>query len=78
MELVICPACGEPAEVEWRQRESGPRGLARRCDGSLDVDDMSLVKIRCLYRHWFLLPACRVPTIEVPVGQRTPAPAPRL
>jgi hypothetical protein len=70
MDLVICPRCGRPAEIEWRERE---------WDARLQPDpvgDMSLVKIRCLYRHWFLLPACRVPTIDSSVDADSPAPAP--
>lgn len=43
--LVDCPECGLPAEVEW---SSGAPGAA------------SLIKIRCVQRHWFLLPSERV------------------
>jgi hypothetical protein len=71
MDLVICPRCGRPAEVEWREREWRPR--LQPDPGSVD---MTLVKIRCLYRHWFLLPACRIPTIDTNVGANSTAPAP--
>ncbi|MDQ3899567.1 MAG: hypothetical protein M3319_03655 [Actinomycetota bacterium] len=36
LELVSCPECHAPCEVEWRSGE--------------------LAKIRCLARHWFLMP----------------------
>ena len=42
--LVVCPECGATAEIEWRSTEYSTRG------------PVVLVKIRCLNRHWFLLP----------------------
>ena len=45
LRLVGCPECGAPAEVEWADEvvsTSGP---------------LELVKIRCLSRHWFLMPS---------------------
>jgi hypothetical protein len=43
--LVICPDCQATAEVEWQSTLQSTRG------------PVVLVKIRCLYRHWFLMPA---------------------
>jgi hypothetical protein len=70
MDLVICPRCGRAAEVEWREREWSPRVQRDHSE------DMSLLKIRCVNRHWFLLPTCRLPTIDSSVGEDSPAPAP--
>ncbi len=40
-----CPACGEPAVVEWRDIVAGTSG------------PVVLVKLRCPRgRHWFLMP----------------------
>jgi hypothetical protein len=46
-ELVIigCPECGTPAEVEWST-----------CLASTD-GPVEHLKIRCVQRHWFLMPA---------------------
>jgi hypothetical protein len=43
--LVACPDCGATAEVEWQSAGTGT-----------DCAPV-LVKIRCLNRHWFLMPA---------------------
>ena len=45
LELVACPECGRPAEVEWRDRLDSTHGTVEH------------LKIRCLDRHWFLMPA---------------------
>ena len=42
--LVACPDCGATAEVEWQSTEHSTGG------------PLVLVKIRCLNRHWFLMP----------------------
>jgi len=42
--LVACPDCGATAEVEWQSTLNG-------CPGPV-----VLAKIRCLNRHWFLMP----------------------
>jgi hypothetical protein len=46
-ELVIigCPECGTPAEVEWFTLLTSTAGLVEH------------LKIRCVQRHWFLMPA---------------------
>lgn len=44
-EYVACPECGLPAEVEWRTSVGSTGG------------PMEHLKIRCVDRHWFLLPA---------------------
>lgn len=44
IELVSCPECGNVATIEWASRLSG----------------VPHVKVRCLERHWFLMPAERI------------------
>lgn len=44
MEVARCPECGAYAEVEWRAE-------LESTDGSIEH-----AKIRCLQRHWFMLP----------------------
>ncbi len=44
LDLHACPECGSFAEVEWRD-------VVDSTDGPVEM-----VKIRCLHRHWFLLP----------------------
>jgi hypothetical protein len=43
-ETTSCPECGELAEVEWR-------AVLESTDGPVEH-----AKIRCVRRHWFLLP----------------------
>jgi hypothetical protein len=45
LELVACPECGHPAEVEWRDGLASTHGTIEH------------LKIRCVNRHWFLMPA---------------------
>ena len=45
LRLVGCPECGAPAEVEWADEVGSTSG------------PLELVKIRCLERHWFLMPS---------------------
>lgn len=40
LELVSCPECGQVASIEW---SSTIRGVVH-------------LKIRCIARHWFLMP----------------------
>jgi hypothetical protein len=42
--LVWCPECHAPAEIDWRATTDST-------DGPVEV-----AKIRCLHRHWFLMP----------------------
>lgn len=49
LELLSCPECHAPAEVEWRD-------VVDSTDGPVEH-----VKIRCLHGHWFLMPAERLP-----------------
>lgn len=44
MDLTSCPECGTIAEVQWRD-------VLESTDGPIEP-----AKIRCLNRHWFLLP----------------------
>lgn len=41
LELVSCPQCGQVASIEW----------------SSTVHANVYLKIRCVARHWFLMPA---------------------
>jgi hypothetical protein len=44
MDWTTCPECAEPAEIEWRD-------VVESTDGPVE-----LAKVRCVGRHWFLLP----------------------
>jgi len=44
MDTTLCPECGGLAEVQWRD-------VADSTDGPIEH-----AKIRCVRRHWFLLP----------------------
>jgi hypothetical protein len=44
MDTTLCPECGGLAEVQWRD-------VAESTDGPVEQ-----AKIRCIHRHWFLLP----------------------
>jgi hypothetical protein len=48
MDTTLCPECGALAEVEWRQ-------VTESTDGPVE-----LAKIRCVRRHWFLLPVAHL------------------
>ncbi len=43
-DTTTCPECGAPAEVEWRD-------VLESTDGPVEH-----AKVRCVRRHWFLLP----------------------
>jgi len=45
LRIECCPGCDAPAEVEWSDKIGSTSG------------PLELVKIRCLNRHWFLMPA---------------------
>jgi hypothetical protein len=44
MDLTACPECAELAEVQWR-------AVLDSTDGPVEH-----AKVRCVQRHWFLLP----------------------
>jgi hypothetical protein len=44
LRLVACPDCGSTAEVEWQSTLNSTQG------------PVALMKIRCLDRHWFMMP----------------------
>lgn len=44
MDTTSCPECGVLAEVQWRD-------VLESTDGPVEH-----AKVRCLQRHWFLLP----------------------
>lgn len=50
LDLVICPTCGQPAEVVRRTRLVSTAGRLEH------------VKIQCLQRHWYLMPSERLVT----------------
>jgi hypothetical protein len=58
MDTTSCPECGALAEVEWR-------AVLESTDGPVEH-----AKVRCLQRHWFLLPvaALAAPTQPVEAG----------
>lgn len=57
MDTTTCPECGLPAEVAWRE-------VLESTDGPVEH-----AKIRCIERHWFLLPLA---TIVAAVPHRGP------
>jgi hypothetical protein len=50
IDLTSCPSCGAPAEVQWRTVAGGTGGPVEH------------VKVSCVRRHWYLLPAAWLPT----------------
>ena len=52
LELVVCPECAAPAEVV-------DRFALPSTDGAIEH-----VKVRCLVRHWFVLPAAAMPAVH--------------
>jgi hypothetical protein len=63
MDTTSCPECGLIAEVEWR-------AVMESTDGPIEH-----AKIRCVQKHWFLLPvaALRAPRARPRVTQPAPA-----
>jgi hypothetical protein len=60
LDLVVCPDCAAPAEVV-------DRFTLRSTDGPVEH-----VKVACLARHWFLLPAASLPAVlPLPVRSGT-------
>ena len=58
MDLVVCPACSQPAEARWSTTLSGT-------DAPIEH-----VKVDCLSRHWFLMPTEKLiawPDMPTPV-----------
>lgn len=60
MDMTLCPQCGEPAEVQWRD-------VLESTDGPIEH-----AKILCVNRHWFLLPVADL-TCPPPVIPRESA-----
>jgi hypothetical protein len=62
-DLTTCPECGALAEVEWRS-------VLESTDGPVEH-----ARIRCLRRHWYLLPVASLPVASnrVPPRRRGPA-----
>ena len=59
LDLVVCPECAAPAEVVDRY-------VLPSTDGPVEH-----VKVQCLGRHWFVLPAAALPpvrTVNVEAG----------
>jgi hypothetical protein len=48
LELVSCPECGHPAEIEWRDPVASSENA------------VEYLKIRCVSRHWFLMTSDRL------------------
>ena len=57
MDLTTCPECGNAAEIQWRD-------VLESTDGPIEH-----VKIICVERHWFLLPAACLASPPMP-GRR--------
>ena len=58
LDLVVCPDCAAPAEVV-------DRFTMPSTDGPVEH-----VKVACLARHWFLLPAASLPAV-LPLAVRS-------
>ena len=41
LDLITCPECSDVASIEWQAW----------------IGDLLHLKIRCIHRHWFLMPA---------------------
>lgn len=66
MDATTCPECGAPAEIV-------DRDTLDSTDGPLEI-----VKLYCVRRHWYLLPAVSVtvwPPAQAPAQAPAPAPA---
>jgi len=48
-DFVACPECGSPAIVEWADSMASTSGPIEH------------LKIRCVQKHWYLLPGHQVP-----------------
>jgi hypothetical protein len=55
LRIAGCPECGAPAEVI-------SEGLVASTDGPIE-----LVRVRCVHRHWFLMPADRLAVPDEPI-----------
>jgi hypothetical protein len=53
LDLVVCPECFTPAEVVDRFALAGTDGPVEHA------------KVRCVARHWFLLPVASLPVLGV-------------
>ena len=58
MDTTNCPECGVLAEVEWR-------AVMESTEGPIEH-----AKIRCVQRHWFLLPVAALVARRQPVQRR--------
>jgi hypothetical protein len=64
MEILDCPTCAAPAEVEWSSSLDSSAGPVEH------------VKIRCVAKHWFLLPRdmLTTPALEPAPADESSAP----
>jgi hypothetical protein len=58
MDLTTCPECGAIAEVEWRAVMESTAGPVEHA------------KVRCVQRHWFLLPVASLSRPLAPAPHR--------
>lgn len=59
MDTTHCPECGALSEVEWR-------AVMESTDGPIEH-----AKIRCVQKHWFLLPVAALAAPQRPLQLRT-------
>ena len=59
MDTTLCPECGGLAEVQWRD-------AVESTDGPIEH-----AKIRCVRRHWFLLPVASLERASEAGGDTT-------
>jgi hypothetical protein len=58
MDTTHCPECGHVAEVEWRE-------VLESTDGPVEH-----AKVRCVQKHWFLLPVASLALARQPAEVR--------
>ena len=63
MDTTNCPECGAIAEVEWR-------AVMESTDGPIEH-----AKIRCVQKHWFLLPISALAATREPASKHSFGPA---
>ncbi len=56
VDLTTCPECGHIAEIEWR-------AALESTDGPVEH-----ARVRCIRRHWFLLPVAGLISASTPVA----------
>ncbi|CAN5626858.1 hypothetical protein BH11ACT8_BH11ACT8_07680 [soil metagenome] len=59
MDTTSCPECAAPAEIEWRAVLEGTDGAVEHA------------RVRCVAKHWFLLPLAALGGVVGPEHERS-------